>query len=90
MGGVIKKLYIYIYICGAKGFRDSGPFHIKPKVHAKEEEMPKDEQKEPKLPGYTAENNPVLGRPKSRKGKSATSPEAIPSSILKEVPSPMG
>ena len=38
--------------CGAKGFGDSGPFYIKPKVHAKEEEMPKDEQKEPKLPGY--------------------------------------
>ena len=55
--------------CGAKGFGDSGPFHIKPKVHAKEEEMPKDEQKEPKLPGYTAEDDLVLGRLKSRKGK---------------------
>ena len=55
--------------CGSKGFGDSGLFHIKPKVHAKEEEMPKDEQKEPKLPGYTAEDDPVLGRLKSRKGK---------------------
>ena len=58
-----------LHNCGAKGSRDSGPFHIKPKVHAKEEEMPKDEQKEPKLPGYTAEDDPVLGRLKSRKGK---------------------
>ena len=52
--------------------------------------MPEDEQRESRLLEYTAENNPVLGRPKSWKGKSATLPEAIPSSILKEVPSPMG
>ena len=26
--------------CGAKGSKDSGPFHIKPKAHAKEEEVP--------------------------------------------------
>ena len=29
--------------CGAKGFRDSSPFHIKPKAHAMEEEVPEDE-----------------------------------------------
>ena len=29
--------------CGAKGSRDSNPFHIKPKTHAKEEEVPEDE-----------------------------------------------
>ena len=29
--------------CGAKGSRDPGSFHIKPKAHAKEEEMPEDE-----------------------------------------------
>ena len=55
--------------CGAKGSRDFGPFHIKPKAHAKEEEMPDDEQRESRLLGYTAEDDPVLGRPKSRKGK---------------------
>ena len=54
--------------CGAKGSRDSDPFHNKPKAHAKEEEMPDDEQRESRLPGYTAEDDPVLGRPKSRKG----------------------
>ena len=33
--------------CGAKGFGDFSPFHIKPKAHAEEEEMPEDEQMEP-------------------------------------------
>ena len=56
--------------CGAKGSKDSGPFHIKPKAHAEEEEMPKDEQRESRLSSYTAEDDPVLDRPKSRKGKS--------------------
>ena len=55
--------------CGAKGSEDSGPFHIGPMVHAKEEEMPEDEQRKSKLPGYTAEDNPILGRSRSRKGK---------------------
>ena len=57
--------------CGAKGSRDSSPFYIKPKAHAEEEEMPEDEQKESKLPGYTAEDDPVLGKPKSQKGKAS-------------------
>ena len=56
--------------CGAKGSRDSSLFHIKPKAHAKEEEMLEDEQRESRLPGYTVEDDPVLGRPKSQKGKS--------------------
>ena len=55
--------------CGAKGFRGSDPFHIKPKAHAEEEEMPEDEQRESRLLGYTVEDDPVLGRPKSSKGK---------------------
>ena len=29
--------------CGAKGFRDSSPFHIKPKTYAEEEEVSEDE-----------------------------------------------
>ena len=63
LGSRILRAY-----CGAKGSRDSGPFHIKPKAHADEKEMLDDEQRESKLPGHTAEDNPVLGRPKSRKG----------------------
>ena len=31
------------YFCGVKGFRDSGPFNIKPKAHVEEEEVPEDE-----------------------------------------------
>ena len=64
----IKILRSY---CGAKGSRDSGPFHIKPKAHVEEEEMPKDEQRESRLPRYTAEDDPVLNRPKSRNGKTS-------------------
>ena len=75
---------------GLKDLAKPSPFHIKPKAHVEEEEMSEDEQKESRLPGYTAEDDPVLGRPKSQKGKNATSPEAVPSSIPKEVPSPMG
>jgi len=38
-------------------------------VNAYNEEMPDEEQRESRLPGYTTEDNPVLGKPKSRKGK---------------------
>ena len=55
--------------CGAKGSRDSGLFHIKPKAHVVEEERSEDEQRESRLSGYTVEDDPVLDRPKSRKGK---------------------
>ena len=55
--------------CGAKGSGDPDPFHIKPKAHAEEEEMPENEQRESRLLGYTAEDDLVLSRPKSRKGK---------------------
>ena len=55
--------------CGAKRSGDPGPFHIRPMAHAKEEEIPENEQRESRLPGYTAKDDPILGRPKSRKGK---------------------
>ena len=55
--------------CGAKGSGDPDPCHIGPMAHAENEEMSKDEQRESRLPGYIAENNPVLGKPKSWKGK---------------------
>ena len=55
--------------CGVKRFGDSGLFHIRPMAQAEEEEMPEDEQRESRLLGYIVEDNPVLGRPKSRKGK---------------------
>ena len=55
--------------CGVKRSGDSGPFHIRLMAQAEEEEIPEDKQKESRLLGYTAEDDPILGRPKSRKGK---------------------
>ena len=57
--------------CGAKGFGNPGPFHIKPKAHAKEEEMSKDERRRSKLPGDVAKDNSVLGNLRSQKEKVA-------------------
>ena len=57
--------------CGAKEFDNPGPFHIKPKAHAEEEEMFEDEWKRSKLPRDVAEDNPVLGKPRSQKEKVA-------------------
>ena len=57
--------------CGAKEFGNPGPFHIKPKAHAEEEEMSEDERRRSKLPGDVAEDNPILGNPRSRKEKTA-------------------
>ena len=55
--------------CGAKGIGDPGPFHIKPMAHAEEEEMSENEQRKSRLPGYIAEDNLILGEPRSQKGK---------------------
>ena len=57
--------------CGAKGFGNPGPFHIKPKAHAKEEEMSKDERRRSKLPEDVDEDNSVLGNLRSQKEKAA-------------------
>ena len=56
---------------GLKDLAKPSPFHIKPKVHAEEEEMSEDEQRRSKLPGDVAEDNPVLSKPRSRKDKAA-------------------
>ena len=55
--------------CGAKGSGNLGPFHIKSKAHAEEEEMSEEEQRRFKLPRDVAEDNFVLSKPKSRKEK---------------------
>ena len=57
--------------CRAKEFGNPGQFHIKPKAHAEEEEMSEDERRRSKLPGDVIEDNPVLGKPRSRKEKVA-------------------
>ena len=55
--------------CGAKGIGDPDPFHIKPMAHAEEEEMSEDEQRKSRPPVCDAEDDLVLGRPRSRKGE---------------------
>ena len=51
--------------CRVKELSNHDPLHTRPKAHAKEEETPKDEQREPKLPRDIVEDNPVFGQPKS-------------------------
>ena len=65
----LKKIifYIYIYIyCGVKELSSPSPLHTGLKAHAEEEETPEDEQRKSQLSRDIAEDNPVLGRPKSR------------------------
>ena len=57
--------------CGAKDFGNPDPFHIMPKAYAEEKEMSDDEQRRFELPGDVAEDNFVLGIPKSWKEKAA-------------------
>ena len=64
-------LYIFKCICGAEGCGNPGPFHIKPKAHAEEEGISKDEQRRSKLLGDVVEDNPVLNELRSRKEKMA-------------------
>ena len=59
---------------GLEGPRGFGPFHLKPKAHTEEEEVPGDEWRESKLPECTAEDDPVLGRPKSWEKKAPCYP----------------
>ena len=59
---------------GPEGPRSFGPFHLKPKAHAKEEEVLEDERRESKLPECTTEDDPVLVRLKSREKKAPHRP----------------
>ena len=58
-------------MCEAKEFGNPGPFHIKPKAYAEEEEMSKDEWRKSKLPKDVAVDNLILGKPRSRKENAA-------------------
>ena len=62
-------LIVRSYKCGAKGSGVPGPFHIQLKAFVEEEEMFEDKRRESRLPRYIAEDNLVLGKPKSWKGK---------------------
>ena len=66
----LKYLFLK-YSCGVKEFGNPGPFHIKPKAHVEEEEMFEDKRRRSKLPGVVVKDNPILGKPRSRKEKAA-------------------
>ena len=51
--------------CGVKELNSPGPLHTEHKAHVEKKETPKDEQRESKLPKDIAEDNPVLGQPRS-------------------------
>ena len=57
--------YNNICSCGVKELSSPGPLHTKPKAHTEGEETPEDEQRESKLPRDIAEDNPILGQPRS-------------------------
>ena len=67
--------------CGAKGSKDSGPFHIKPKP------MPKRKNCLRMNEGNPDYQNTLT---KIMEGEGATLPATVPSRILKEIPNPMG
>ena len=50
---------------GVKELSSPDPLHTEPKTHAEEEETPEDDQRESKLLGDIAEDNPILGQPRS-------------------------
>ena len=61
----------FVCVCGVKEFGNPSPFNIKLKAPTEKEEMSKDERRRSKLPGDVAEDNPVLGKPRSRKEEAA-------------------
>ena len=63
---------------GPEGSTSFGPFHSKPKVHAEEEEVSEDGRKESILPECTAEDDPILDRPKSQDRKVPRRPRQSP------------
>ena len=64
--------------CRAKGSGDSGPFDIKPKVHAEEEKVPEDEWRESRLLDCITEDDLVLSRAKSQERKVPRRPRQSP------------
>ena len=74
--------------CGAKGIGNPDPFHIKPTAHVKEKKMSEDEQRKSRPLGYAAEDNPVLGEPRSRKGEVSHHRGESPRASQWRVPTP--
>ena len=74
--------------CGAKGSGDPGSFHIRPMAHAEEEESSRTNKRNPDCQDILSRTT-LSSADQNHGGESATPPEAVPSSILKEVSSPV-
>ena len=88
---VLYEIIKYIIIVvGSEGPRGFDPFHLKPKVHAKEEEVSSDEMKEIQTARTYCRGRPCPWRAKIMGEKVVMSLEDIHSRITKEIPSHMG
>ena len=56
---------------GPKNLVTPAHFISSPKAHIEKEEMSEDEQRRSELPGDVAKDNPVLGKQRSQKEKTA-------------------
>ena len=63
----ITLAYVFNSVLWGQRIWQPGPLHIKPKVRVEKEEMSEDERRRSKLPEDVAEDNPVLGKPRSWK-----------------------
>ena len=61
----VERFDLIIDYCGVKEFGHPSSLYNKPKAHAEEEEMPEGERRKSKLPRSIAEDDPVLGQPRS-------------------------
>ena len=75
---------------GPEGPRGFGPFHLKPKAHAEEEEVFGDEMKGIQTVKTYCQGRPCPRQSKIMGEKAVTSPEDIHSRITKEIPTHMG
>ena len=63
---------------GPEGSTGFDPFNPKPKVRTEKEEVSEDGRRESILPECTAEDDPVLGKPKSQDRKVPRHPRQSP------------
>ena len=70
---VFWKIFDMMDIVRLEDLAKPSPFYIKPKVHTEKEETSEDEQGRPKLLRGAIEDHPILGQPRSLRGKAAHS-----------------
>ena len=89
MENEILSNFLIVYV-GPEGPRGFGPFHLKSKTHAEEEEVSGDEIKGIQTARMYCRGRPYPRQAKIMGEKAATSPEDIYSRMFKEIPSHMG